>query len=279
MRLPVLGDMTDLRRRLAARLLTLSRLLVLLPATLWLHDGPARAAVASDSTDDLILTVLARKTLLDDRDLATLNLGVRVHRRVATLWGPVPSAATAHRAIAMLTNLPELVRVQNDMHVADDSVPFATPMAIAPPHAGSPQSSAPQSSTPLPAALTGRTPEPASASATSTAQSPAIAEGAWQSARPAQDPRMPDHREFEMVLPSLRVPTPPLSDPASAALDRTIQKSVGDLQGNQRFQAIHVQVKDALVTLAGAPSPALYDFAHAVSHLPGVRRVIVTERR
>lgn len=277
MRLPILGETTDLRRRVAAKLLTLSRLLVLLPATLWLNDGPARGAVASDSNDDLILTVLARKALLDDRDLASLNLGVRVHRRVATLWGPVPSVATAQRAVGMLTSLPELVSVQNDMHVADDSLPFATPVAITPPATNQHQSSASQLSTPLPVALTGRAPEPATTATTS--QSPGIAEGAWQSARPAQDPRMPDHREFEMVLPSLRVPTPPLSDSASAALDRAIEKSVRDLQSDRRFQTIHVQVSDALVTLVSAPSPALYDFAHAVSHLPGVRRVIVTERR
>jgi len=272
MRLPFFSgkcdsSLSDIRRWLAVKLLTLSRLLVLLPATLWLHDGPARAAIAADSTDDLLLTVLARKALLDDRDLASLNLGVRVHRRVATLWGPVPSLATAQRAIAMLATLPELVRVQNDMHVADESLPFSAPVAMALPAV---------SSTP---AMMVRVPESAAPAAMAKTDSPAITEGAWQSARPAQDPRMPDHREFEMVLPSLRVPTPPLSDPASAALDRTIEKSTRDLQSHQRFQAIHVQVRDALVTLAGAPSPALYDFAHAVSHLPGVRRVIITERR
>ena len=90
MRLHIFSGTTDLRRRLAASLLTFLRLLVLLPATLWLNDGPARAASRLESTDDLILTVLARKALLDDRDLATLNLGVRVQQRVATLWGPVP---------------------------------------------------------------------------------------------------------------------------------------------------------------------------------------------
>ncbi len=272
MRLPFFGDMSGFRRRLAARLLTLSRLLILLPATLWLNDVPARAALAADSTDDLILTVLARKALLDDRDLASLNLGVRVHRRVATLWGPVPSIATAQRAIAMLTNLPELVRVQNDLHIADESLPFSAATST-------PLPQIPAATPALPVTLTGRMPEAAAPAAVAKPDPAAITDGAWQSARPAQDPRMPDHREFEMVLPSLRVPTPPLSDPASAALDRSIEKSTRDLQSKQRFQAIHVQVKDALVTLAGAPSPALYDFAHAVSHLPGVRRVIVTERR
>lgn len=272
MRLPSFSGLSDFRRRLAAKLLTVSRLLVLLPATLWLHDGPARAAVASDATDDLILTVLARRALLDDRDLASLNLGVRVQRRVATLWGPVPSVATAQRAMAMLTNLPELVRVQNDMHVVDESMPFSATAATA-------ATPLPQIPATAPVTLTARLPEAAVPVAASKSGTPPITDGTWHSARPAQDPRMPDHREFEMVLPSLRVPTPPLSEPASAALDRTIEKSVRDLQSNQRFQAIQVQVTDALVTLAGAPSPALYDFAHAVSHLPGVRRVIVTERR
>lgn len=249
----------------------------------------AGAESSADFGQDLMLTVLARKALLDDRELAPLNLGVRVHNRVASLWGPVPSPLLADRAIRMLSSLPELVQVRNDMHIAVEEEVFPVPRTVpqlpwAP--GGSPatltihEKASGGVGRPAPSASgVGRTaPSVGTTPKVGDAPNGALSESAWQTVRPGQDPRMPDHREFEVVLPSLRLPTPPLSNPAAAALDRTIGKSLNDLRRDPRFRSIDVKVKDSLVTLTGDPAASLYDFAHAVSHLPGVARVIVKER-
>lgn len=229
----------------------------------------AGVVLHSESAEDLMLTVLARRALLADRDLAGLNLGVRVKQREATLWGPVPSLTLMQRALAMMSTLPELVQIRNEMHIANDDERFSVPTLPGP-------MPLPRRPVVLSDAVT-----PHAAAGTTTSASPgtALPEGAWQTSRPEQDPRMPDHREFETVLPSLRLPTPPLSEPAAAALDRTITNSANDLRRDPRFLAIEITVKDAVATLAGEPSPALYDLARAVSHLPGVQRVVVKERR
>src|SRR5947207_6099690 len=76
--------------------------LLLLGVTLFVPAGGLAPAgtirLAPDPTQDLGHTIQARRLLLEDPDLAPLNLGVRVRNRVATLWGPVPSADLALKA-------------------------------------------------------------------------------------------------------------------------------------------------------------------------------------
>src|SRR4051794_23423697 len=48
---------------------------------------------------DVRLTSHARRALLEDCQLAPLNLGVKVKDGVATLWGPVPSEKVAEEAL------------------------------------------------------------------------------------------------------------------------------------------------------------------------------------
>ncbi len=76
---------------------------------------------------DMAHTVQARKLLLDDPRLGTLNLGVRVTNRVAVLWGPVPSQELALHAEQRLRTMFELAEVRNQLTVvnSDDAAPAA----------------------------------------------------------------------------------------------------------------------------------------------------------
>lgn len=244
-------------RAFPGRMLTV---LVLLSG-LFLGHGLARGEGGGEFGHDLMLTVVARKAMFDDRELGPLNLGVRVHHRVATLWGTVPSPVLAQRAVQTLKRLPELVQVVNELYLAEeiDAMPPRPPGLE-------------------PARIPGLPSGTLTKHTTERPVKPVLAESSWQAVQPGPDPRMPDHRELEVVLPSLRLPTPPLSDPAAAALDRILEKSVHDLRGDLPSHGIEVKVKHGMVTLSGEAAPALYDFAHAVSHLPGVKRVVVKEQ-
>jgi hypothetical protein len=77
---------------------------------------------------DVMLTILARRALLLDAELAPLNLGVHVRNRVATLWGPVPSPELAFKAEARLRGLLELLAVRSELIVAPGSAWSAAPL-------------------------------------------------------------------------------------------------------------------------------------------------------
>ncbi len=100
-------------------------------------------ANAQASERDLMLTILARRTLLLDAELGPLNVGVRVRYRVATLWGPVPSAELGFKAEQRLRALVELLEVRSELIVAPDSI------------------TAPGSAAPLPAGFLPPAPPPA----------------------------------------------------------------------------------------------------------------------
>jgi hypothetical protein len=79
-------------------------------------------AQAPDETmiHDLWQTVQARKAMLDDPQLAALNLGVKVSSGIAVLWGPVPSQALSFRAEQRLRAMVELIEIRNQMAIEPD---------------------------------------------------------------------------------------------------------------------------------------------------------------
>ena len=97
--------------------------LVLLTLGVTAHAPAGQLRVAADPTRDVLHTLQARRLLVDDPELAALNLGVRVRNRVATLWGPVPSAELSFKAEIRLRALVELVEVRNELFVTGESVP------------------------------------------------------------------------------------------------------------------------------------------------------------
>ena len=66
---------------------------------------------------DLQLTIYARRALLGDKDLAPLNVFVRVEEGVATLSGPVPSREMAEHAVAVVKKVEGIREVRNDLSV------------------------------------------------------------------------------------------------------------------------------------------------------------------
>lgn len=71
---------------------------------------------------DTLQTIQARKLLLNDSQLQSLNLGVTVRNRVAELWGPVPSLELSRRAEQRLRGMFELIEVRNRLFVPEDSL-------------------------------------------------------------------------------------------------------------------------------------------------------------
>jgi len=100
-----------------------------LPDSLWMFaalvglGGTGAASAADEIGRDFAHTALARQTLLQDPRLAGLNVGVKVHDRVAVLWGTVPTLDLARRAEDLLRALPEFRIVRSELEI--DS--FETP--------------------------------------------------------------------------------------------------------------------------------------------------------
>src|SRR5688572_19972326 len=80
---------------------------------------PAHAQTSKDEAAFLNLhhTLVVRKALSKEKELASLNLGVKVENRIAYLWGPVPSAKLLARAVKLAKDLPDIVDVQNHLYV------------------------------------------------------------------------------------------------------------------------------------------------------------------
>src|SRR5262245_17610969 len=76
----------------------------------------AAASPAEKPADlDARVTLRARRALAKDRLLKELNLGVRVHYGVATLWGPVPSAELAARAVRLVGKVEGVHQVRDEL--------------------------------------------------------------------------------------------------------------------------------------------------------------------
>src|SRR5947209_10088994 len=90
--------------------------------------GPVRTL--GDPLRDVRQTIQARKLLADDPELAAWNIGVTIQDRVATLWGPVPSAEIAFRAELCLRTVIELAEVRNQLFVSEALKPMRVPLKI-----------------------------------------------------------------------------------------------------------------------------------------------------
>jgi hypothetical protein len=112
---------------------------VLLLGRLSLGPLAAQEPTGLAQHEDVRYTLLARQALGRDPLLAPLNLGVRVHRRVAVLWGPIPSTALKARAEQVLRQLPDLLDVRNQLHVVvpDQGPPQYLPETLPPAVSGS----------------------------------------------------------------------------------------------------------------------------------------------
>ncbi len=92
------------------------------------QSGPIRPTDAAGR--DVEHTMQARKLLHNEPDLATLNIGVSVQNRVATLFGPVPSVDAIFRAELCLRSMIGLVEIRNEMFVSDQVEPIRPPVKL-----------------------------------------------------------------------------------------------------------------------------------------------------
>src|SRR5688572_9136115 len=91
------------------------------------HATPSPAQTAQDRALILNLqhTLVVRKAFLNDKQLAPLNLGVKVENRIAHLWGAVPSAELLARAMDVTRGLPDILDVHSSLYVDDSAWPEA----------------------------------------------------------------------------------------------------------------------------------------------------------
>lgn len=235
-------------------------LLGLLLAALPMQTAPALGQVRllGDAQRDVQQTIQARRLLAVDPDLEGHNLGVIVRDRVATLWGPAPSAEVAFRAELCLRMMIELVEIRNELFESDlvESIrrPIKTDNAkrimldwMIPPLANEPR---PILLAPVPINRTEVT----------------------ETKRPMLKELPP------IALPELGLPQ--IEPDLCGDRDRRLLDVVrATLHSNDRFRAVLFAVKEGRVSLKMTKPDLdlLHEVAQAVSRLPNVTAVLVLE--
>jgi hypothetical protein len=236
--------------------------------------GPGVAGLAAaDPRDvpeyrDLQQTMRARGALLKDKALAPLNLGVRVHNRVATLWGPVPSKELKERAARVLRQVPDFLEVRNELHVeppADQAPPQYLPERLPPSKQTSAGPGFPGEDEDWRGRFGRRTAEllRTASPSESVRLKPAVASG-------------PEGGE-SVVLPAVAIPAPPERTP-----EMMLAQAVERLrQADRRYQGLRADVRGGEVCLSGTAAhwDDVHELARAVGRLPGVSRVVLEQIR
>jgi hypothetical protein len=244
--------------------------MVFLVALSW--STPLRAAEPTEADRDFFLTVRARIALSADPRLANLNLGVRVKNRVVVLWGPVPSAEVAQRAVQILSNMIDFIEVRNELQLMPEEEPRQRPVrpqfypdTMPPPPVSGP-------------AYWAKVPEKQHKT-----------EKNLSNTAPRQIGRPDDTRPVLKIPAATTVTTPASGEdrvrkpllktaPETAVSPAALQQAVLNLQrSNDRFHPLHVHVRASTVILS---APAFYtdnlhEFSRLLSRVSGIERVVV----
>ncbi len=272
---------------------------------------PAAAQAPADEAPtvrDLQLRLQARAALMKERAFAAPDFGVVVHQRVATLWGTVPSVELARRAEELVHQVPGLVEVHNELQVVPSDQAMTRSFAPPSPERSGGAESALGGPFQAPAALVGRPTEHGPAPGRGlpwrpgrlmTAMAPAAAptqmprEGstmAGQGNPPSPPPPLGTNAgwrpkrttgvETSSIASRSQAPAAVLLPPVRPESSLPIAAAVEALRRKEeRFRPIRPRVHGAQVYLHGTGSrwQDLFDFAKAVSLLPGVERVILQD--
>jgi hypothetical protein len=211
----------------------------------------------------------ARQALMRDSSLAPLNLGVRVQKHVAVLWGPVPRADLGRRAVEVLKQLPELIEVRNELHVEPPQEPPATVPAVPVPPAQRPlplQDGPPRPPAASAGVLTRHTPR--------TVPEPP-SPPAW---KPPDQAAFAPRENAGLVLPAIEVPNPS----THRELDRgewLIEAVTRLLRSDPRYRDLRPEVRGKVVHLRGEVEhwEEVYELAQRITRLPGVERVVLSD--
>ncbi len=218
---------------------------------------------------DLKQTVEATSYLAEDPELALLNLGVRVKDRVATLWGPVPTAELSFKAEVRLRSLNGLLEVNNEMFILEETATVRSPFAPAPVPVRSPDS--------LPPALP-----------TPPLETPRINTPPIETPRPKVPSLAPPRPQtVQLSLEPITVHYPPtkegetVREPREVAVSPVLSSLEKLRAADERFRGIQWTVQATRILLRGTEvSPeAMQEFARRVSRIPGVERVTLEESR
>lgn len=214
---------------------------------------------ARDDARDWVLSNQARRALLKDEQIASLNVGVTVKDKVATIWGTLPSADVGKRAEEMLKKINGIASVVNECKIVPPANPVPQQVADAVKRLQENDSVA-SKPTPPPVATTGR----------------------QVVAKPAPEmlPPRAVNEPHEARLPPL--PSQPgavlLPPVLTSAVRETGFDSVEKVRDSEpRFKEVALDVKGGVVKINGRVSKMkdAWDLAEKLNQVNGVRQVIL----
>lgn len=223
-----------------------------------ISGGPVRKA--GDPSRDLRQTTQARALLVQDPALTGYNIGVIVQDRVATLWGPVPSADVAFRAELCLRAMLELAEVRNELFVSEPLEALRKPIRIEmPPHR-------------LPELLPPELPRDVRA----TFGTPSVLTS--KSAAPELGAERARAKAGNAPPDALAKPAAALRHSGEPVLASAIR---GILQSKNAYRFVQFAVQEGRVYLRSDEpfqSDTLQEIARAIARLPNVEGVIVLDK-
>jgi hypothetical protein len=226
---------------------------------------------------------------LREKALASLNLGVQVRGRTATLWGLVPSASFSLTAERILRSVPGLTGVRNETRVDPSlaldeglsspasvarTAPLSEPVIPQPPRVQESVALRP-GSTPIVPSLESRwrpaTVRPSDPAAPSTT----APEPRWRPKRSVADSPLPADKEKRDTTSILS------SRPRAASPPRLIEAIDALRLADPRFHGLQLEVNDGVVSLRGkvARFEYVYELTRSIAQIAGVKRVVVEDVR
>jgi len=207
-------------------------------------SNPVRAGEA----EDLALTLAGRKALAQDKTLAAFNIGVRVENGAAELFGVVPTANAAARAEATLKSVSGIRFVTKELHVLPPDDPIAEKMA--------------------------RT--LSNATSDSHGPNPVVFAPAGMPSPQVSPPSADAGRRLAAKPPPSALS---LLDPvAGAAQVSEFDRRIDSLKAQSlRFRDLKAESQRGVIRVNGRVQDwnDLWEFADAISRMPGVERVVI----
>jgi osmotically-inducible protein OsmY len=219
---------------------------------------------------DVELTLLARRAVHQDSELARCNLGVSVRQGEATVWGSVPTRDLASHALAVVGRVRGVYKVRSDLLVAGGHEEALESLLAG-------LASGPSNSDPVPwyqssdrgtggsfAERLGDLPGESKPQEVINAHPPL---SAW-----LPHPGVTLLRPMPVTNPVARIEAQPEDRSTGGDLREAVERV---LSGDERFHDIRVEINNGIVLLSGRVRRPenLVELWRAVSPLPGVRSV------
>jgi osmotically-inducible protein OsmY len=237
-----------------------------------------RPAPADEAMQDLCIAVRARRILHAHALLSSLNLGVKVQRGHAILWGAVPSQAHLAQAVHLLEELPGIYQVSSEAYLASRDGLSGGLLSL-PRRSNPPTQTASASPDPLSGFLPvfrgyGVSPKVDAVTRTRSKSVEKHPSGGHVTLlTPVPVPEVLTSTKDRRKLP------PP--EGVGAGRGPSLEATLRSLQKRNRgFRKIEIQVQEGVVSLRsrGASGERVMALANQVRKVPGVRRVIIARQ-